>query len=122
MKQDIHEALVVLSKCPSNHKLYGVRAEKVSSDNWLLTWAFPMKESSAVHEGYDKTNIKGSIEFSAEYPGCPFCDCKGFVLCHCGHLTCDSQIENGVSTCAWCGSQGRVTSYDGERISAGLDA
>lgn len=37
-----NEAVVVLAKCGSNHKIYGMRTEKVGVDQWLFTWAFPI--------------------------------------------------------------------------------
>lgn len=41
------EAAVLLAKCPKAHKSYGIRAELSAKNRWRLTWAFPVKESSA---------------------------------------------------------------------------
>ena len=51
------EAVIVLAKCGESHKTYGMRAERHGKDNWLITWAFPIKETSAKREGYDLSLI-----------------------------------------------------------------
>ena len=117
---EFNEAVVVLAKCREGHKTYGIRTERTGNDRWLATWAFPIKESSAKREKYDKTSIKGDILFSKEYPGCPYCGGYGLTLCTCGHLSC-TILENSVFTCEWCGAQGRIGDYTGEAITAGID-
>lgn len=117
---EFKEAVIVLAKCGENHKTYGMRVEKHGNDNWLVTWAFPIKESSAKREGYDKTTIRGNIRFSDDYPGCPFCGGTQLTVCSCGHLGC-TIVKNGVVTCEWCRTQGQIGSYGGEAISAGMD-
>lgn len=114
------EALILLAKCAEQHKTYGIRSEKVSSNHWRNTWAFPIKESSAKREGYDKTSISGIIEFAEDYPGCPYCGGKELILCSCGHLNC-TITKNGLFTCEWCGAQGTVGTYNGETINASMD-
>ena len=117
---EFKEAVIVLAKCGQSHKTYGMRAEGHGRDNWLVTWAFPIKESSAKREGYDKTTIKGNIQFTDNYPGCPFCGGTELIVCSCGHLGC-SIVKNGVYTCEWCGTQGQIGAYSGEAIAAGMD-
>jgi hypothetical protein len=117
---DVKEAVILLAKCAESHKTYGLRAEKHGKDNWLVTWAFPIKESSAKNEGYDKTAVKGNIAFSAEYPGCPYCGGRELALCSCGHLNC-TIVKNGVFTCEWCGNKGQIGAYGGEAITADMD-
>lgn len=115
-----NEAVVVLAKCGKSHKAYDMRVEKMEKDHWLVTWAFPIKETAAKREGYDKTTVKGDIEFSDEYPGCPYCGGKAFTLCSCGHLNC-TVVKSGIFTCEWCGTQGYLGDYTGEAITAGVD-
>ena len=121
--EKMKEAVVVLCKCGRVHKLYGIRTEKVARKQWLMTWAFPIKEKAARHEGYDRTFIDGDVGFSDDYPGCPFCGDAEWILCgQCGHLSC-SAVHNDLFICEWCGHQGRdMIDYDGEAISAGTDA
>ena len=117
---ELKEAVIVLAKCAHSHKTYGMRVEKNGKDNWNVTWAFPIKESSAKREGYDKTTVKGNIQFSNEYPGCPYCGGTELTVCSCGHLGC-TVVNNGIYTCEWCGSQGQLGGYGGEAITAGMD-
>lgn len=117
---EIQQALVVLCKCGERHKTYGIRAEKTAPGEWALTWAFPIKESAAKREGYDRSSISGHIGFTEEYPGCPYCGQKQWTVCSCGHLNC-TILRGGIFTCEWCGAQGTIGDYTGEAISAGMD-
>ena len=108
MTNDI-EATVALCKCGKTHKVYGVRFEKAGKKHWKYTWAFPIKESTAKHEGYDKTSIVGVIEPTNDYPGCPYCKAQSFVICSCGRLNCDNTSGlGGLFTCEWCGTTGKL--------------
>lgn len=117
---DFNEAVVLIAKCGESHKTYGMRLEKTGHDRWLTTWAFPIKESSAKREGYDKVQVKGDISFADDYPGCPYCGGRGLTLCSCGHLSC-TILRNDIFTCEWCGTQGQIGDYSGETITAGTD-
>ena len=116
------EARVALCKCKEGKRAYGVRFEKIG-DGWKYTWAFPVKEAAAKREGYEKTKIIGNIIPDANYPGCPFCKAKSFVVCSCGKLNCN--YVNGPSSnfkCEWCGAVGRLTEgYDGSGFGSGGD-
>ena len=94
---DFNEAVVLIAKCGESHKTYGMRLEKTGHDRWLTTWAFPIKESSAKREGYDKVQVKGDISFADDYPGCPYCGGRGLTLCSCGHLSC-TILRNDIFT------------------------
>lgn len=114
------EATVALCKCKETHKTYGVRFEKTAEGNWVYTWAFPIKESSAKREGYDGTVIEGAIMPREDYPGCPYCGSKFFVVCSCGKLNCNIGTP-GLFICEWCGMKGELGGYDGSGIHAGGD-
>ena len=120
MKRNMPEATVALCKCGETHKIYGVRFEKIADRHWKYTWAFPMKEASAQREGYDATMITGAIEPDEEYPGCPYCGAKYFVICSCGKLNCNI-VSGNVFTCNWCGMSGMITNYDGGGFQGGGD-
>ena len=45
------DARIALCKCKEGKKTYGVRFEK-SEDGWKYTWAFKIKETSALLGGY----------------------------------------------------------------------
>lgn len=114
------EAKIALCKCKEAKKTYGVRMER-SGNDWLSTWAFPIEESSARREGYDATILKGSLGKTEEYPGCPYCGSKYFVVCGaCKKLNC-SIITGNTFTCDWCGNTGTLSDYDGEGIASGGD-
>ena len=115
-----NEAIIVLCKCGEHHKTYGIRAEKRGRDTWMCTWAFPIKESAAKHEGYDKSSMRGSIAFSEEFPGCPYCGGRNWTVCSCGRLNC-TIVKNNLFICEWCGAQGKIGKYAGESITAGVD-
>lgn len=115
------EAAIVLAKCTQAHKTYGMRAEKAASGGWLINWAFPIKDDVAKREGYDRTTIKGNIQISEEYPGCPYCNQTPVTLCICGHLNC-THTKDKVLKCEWGGSEGLIGDSTGEAIIAGMDA
>lgn len=117
---ECNEAVVVLCKCGEHHKTYGIRMEKRGRDDWVCTWAFPIKEDAAKREGYDNSFVQGNISFTEEYPGCPYCGRDGWTVCSCGHLSC-TIVEDGSFTCEWCGDQGPIGDYTGEAIAASID-
>jgi hypothetical protein len=92
-------AKICIAKCAKTKNTFGIRLEQRGSV-WVMTWAFKIDERTAKHEGFDDT-ITGSIQNSAEYPGCPYCGNKAFVQCHCGKCGCS--IGSGYFTCPWCG-------------------
>lgn len=112
-------AAVVLCKCPKVHKLYGVRFEE-REGTWFYNWAFPIKESSAKREGYDKCFIKGQVYPTSDYPGCPYCEENGFIICSCGKLCCNIPGKKEF-TCEWCGRTGTIVDYDGSGFASQED-
>lgn len=114
------EAKIGLCKCHEN-KIMGVRFER-SGKNWKATWAFPIKKTgSEKRENYDKTQLTGLIELDAEYPGCPYCGAKAFIICgDCGGLNCNDHRSN-IFTCQWCGKSGELQDYTGDGFTAGGD-
>ena len=114
------EAVVLLSKCGAHQRTYGITAEKTAQEEWCMVWAFPLKESTARREGYDKTSIRGQLYTGPEYPGCPYCGARLFNVCSCGHVFCND--GGTVSKCPWCGNTGCFSGeYDGRGITAGGD-
>ncbi len=111
-----NEAGIVTCKCGKVNKLYGIRFEKIDGQ-WIYNWAFELNESMAKREGYDTTVIKGDIMPTDDYPGCPYCKTKYFVICKCGRLSCNNS-ESELFTCPWCGNSGRLTVYDGSGFSS----
>jgi hypothetical protein len=111
-------ANVILARCTAHKKLFGIRIEERDSD-WVRTWAFPIDETRAVHEGFDKTEISGSLEITPEYPGCPYCSNSFLLVCTCGKLLCcerDSGSEGYEVCCDWCGAVTKEVEYS-DRVS-----
>lgn len=115
------EARIAMAKCKETKgKLYGVRFQKCLS-GWNYTWAFPMEEKTAKREGYQDTDITGDIQPDTEYPGCPYCGTRYFVVCgNCKHLNCNTKIGEAF-TCEWCGTTGTLVNFEGNGIAAGGD-
>lgn len=100
--------VVKVSRCSTNRQPFGVRLEEAGRNNWEVTWAFPVKESTAGKEGYDRSEIKGSFRVIDAYPGCPSCSAQALVLCaNCGKLGCWNP-RNQMYRCPWCQSSGLV--------------
>ena len=119
MKNNVKEANVVMARCASTSKSFGIHMERRTDDVWYCTWAFPLSEKSASNEGYTNTVISGRMEFDDEYPGCPHCNSTGWVKCwSCGKLTCWSSKDKSFS-CKWCGVSGEVESADEFELNAG---
>ena len=99
----IMEAAVLLAKCGKRKQIYGIRTQKMNDGDWWRTWAFPIDEHRAGSEGYDLTTVHGNLYHTEDYPGCPFCGTKNFVLCNkCHKISCwngESRLE-----CPWCGN------------------
>jgi hypothetical protein len=113
------EANVVLAKCSRQNRPFGIRVEKRGGD-WMRTWAFKLDENKAKNEGFDKTQIVGSLNSAPSYPGCPHCGADSFVRCGaCGKISC---LKSGDSSahCYWCGTQmDNFTATDSFDVSSG---
>lgn len=118
--EQMAEATVAICKCSESKKSYGVRFEKVRPREWKYTWAFKIKEEVAKREGYEGTRIEGNIYPDSDYPGCPYCGIKGFVVCDCSKLSCNIS-RGGSFTCEWCGMTGTLVDYTGSGFTTGGD-
>ena len=96
------EAKIVLFRCSTTRELFGVRVQKTLRGDWERTWAFKMSEKVAKNEGYDREVVSGSMEKTADFPGCPYCGNYGFFQCgNCDKVSCYSP-ENEPEECPWC--------------------
>lgn len=119
---EMQKVNISLCKCKEGQRPFGVRFEQ-NEKNWIATWAFPIKKDGAEsREQYDKTVLKGQIGWGADYPGCPYCGGRGFVICdRCGGLNCNMNASHEQFTCAWCGLTGTITEYSGDGFNASGD-
>ncbi|GAB2618144.1 hypothetical protein Aab01nite_31790 [Paractinoplanes abujensis] len=100
--------VAMISRCSTARQPFGIRLEETGRRNWMVTWAFPVKESTAGKEGYDRSSIDGSFSTTDDYPGCTSCGATSLVLCNnCSKLGC-WRGDQRVYTCPWCGSSGVV--------------
>jgi hypothetical protein len=109
------EATIIRAKCKVSKESFYIRAEK-QGKSWFFTWAFKLSDRSSKNEGYDNTNISGSISLTSGYPGCPNCSAKSFTQCgSCKKIACYIGNEEQV-TCPHCGYISKVSvaeSFDG---------
>lgn len=111
---------IALCKCPVSHKTYGVRFEKVGKA-WKYDWAFRISPQAASREHYDETKMVGDIFMDSNYPGCPDCEEKCFIICSCGHLNC-YYVKGKRFVCEWCKQEGTLAGeYKGTGFNSGGD-
>jgi hypothetical protein len=100
--------VIVCARCSEAADLFGIRFERSGEVRWSATWAFPLKESAARREGYDRSEISGTIQLGPSYPGCPHCADAAIVRCgSCGKVSCWNG-EARVVTCPWCKTRAQL--------------
>jgi hypothetical protein len=110
-------AKVIMARCSKTKKAFGIRIEERGGD-WVRTWAFPLDERKAKHEGYDANAVTGSMKAADDYPGCPHCGFGGFShdSTGCGKVHCGGGGTNlgdcTELTCPWCGKTDRYVSAE----------
>jgi len=114
--------VIVLARCSRREASFGMRFEETLPGQWVVDWAFPVRESAAQREGYDRATIQGVFRMSAAYPGCPHCEWREFVRCGCGRVGCYDG-ESLIYSCPWCLQSGTVGTGGGgiSRLEAGED-
>jgi hypothetical protein len=112
---------VIACRCDKTNQLFGMSFKETSPGKWYAYWAFPLTETSAREEGYDRTRLDGKFSVDAKYPGCPYCGDKGYYRCHkCGHLACWGAAAGQVD-CPWCGAVANVAAGTIESLKANQD-
>ncbi len=108
--------VIVAARCSQNLSGFGIRFERCGEALWLATWAFALNETAARREGYDRSEISGTIRLDSGYPGCPHCARKMVMCCgSCRKVSCwDGASE--IVTCPWCRNRlkvaGEITSLE----------
>lgn len=98
---ELLKAVVVLARCTATRRPFGMRFEEKGRATWIVDWAFPMPETTAKREGYDRNTIAGEFRTDPKYPGCPGCSARDWFRCCCGKIGCWSGTDRHV-TCPWC--------------------
>jgi hypothetical protein len=119
-------ATVVLARCSKTKKCFGIRVEQRGKD-WIRTWAFPIDEYKAKHEGFDKNKVNLS-GVDKDYPGCPHCGNEGFGKCTCDKIGCLGGMQNIEAfrkgkaedySCPWCGNTCKMELAESIDVSSG---
>lgn len=106
-------AAVILSKCTQSGSVFAVRIEETANKDWMRTWAFPIDESVASKEKFEKQKVQGNLMAREDYPGCPHCKTSDFVHCGtCNRIFCYHGQDE--ITCPWCGNHSKVVTADGK--------
>ncbi|EFH80218.1 TerY-C metal binding domain-containing protein [Ktedonobacter racemifer] len=113
--------VIVVSRCAQQKKGFCIRFEEKVPGQWFADWAFSIQEQQARREGYDSNEINGSILIDKAYPGCPYCESEGFVLCGaCNKVACYDGSSHQV-LCPWCGNHGEINNKRVNSLRAGGD-
>ena len=110
-------AFAIMAYCPEARKPYGVSVDPLTHGRYKFVWAFKMGAEQGKREGYDSTNVTGTIELDSEFPGCPYCKSKQFLFCSCGAVMC--WHGQRVVTCPKCGQTGEVSSAESVNLKGG---
>lgn len=101
--------VIVAARCGQTAQAFGLRFERSGEASWSLTWAFALKESAARREGYDRSEISGTMQLDPSYPGCPHCAKRTIIHCgSCDKVSCWDE-ETRVITCPWCKNRGELS-------------
>lgn len=107
MAEKFPEARIALCKCSTSKKIYGIRMERTSC-GWDRTWAYAIKNFSEERDTANEKIMEGVIGTRPEYPGCPYCETYGLIVCgECGRLNCNNGKQRSF-TCNWCGFTGEL--------------
>lgn len=111
------KAFATLVICEKTKQPFGVTVDPVGG-KLKLVWAFKIDKEKAHREHFDATHVRGSIFLDKNFPGCPYCGSKEFVICgNCGANSC--YHGQRMWTCPSCGNVGEVISVDSIDLEGG---
>lgn len=103
-----NDAFAVTATCEETHKCFGITVDKVHSNLYKFVWSFKIDKEKAKREGYDQVKVRGGIILDSDFPGCPYCGEKRFVVCSsCQKFFCHHGQRH--VTCPNCGSSGEIS-------------
>lgn len=112
------EAFAVMAACEKTKQFFGITVDKIRKGQYKFVWTFKIDKEKAHREGYDQTSVKGNVALDAEYPGCPYCGEKRFIICSsCNTFFCHHGQE--FVTCPTCGASGNVASVEQVNLKGG---
>ena len=115
-------AKVIIGKCSKTQKTFGIRIED-RGNGWVSTWAFPIDERKAKHEGYSDTSTVALSGIDDNFPGCPHCGDKVIVQFGCKKTGCCGGCRKGLIftdiICPWCGEKNVLQNVGSFNVSGG---
>ena len=116
----MREGRIGLARCQKTHQLFGVRFEK-KNGTWCYNWSFKLNPVKSSKEDYSESVIEGLLVMEDDYPGCPYCQDRRFIICNCGKLNCGN-IEGESLVCEWCHEKVQLAGeYDGKGLKLDSD-
>lgn len=120
MEEKSNNVVIVAAQCSKTKEYYGMRFEEASPNSWVVDWAFPLKQKTAMHEGYLENKIQGRFNFTEDFPGCPYCAANAYFLCQrCQTIACYDGESKEVK-CPGCNSIARIAGI-AEQINSSKD-
>jgi predicted RNA-binding Zn-ribbon protein involved in translation (DUF1610 family) len=116
-------AKVIIARCSKTQKTFGIRIEE-RGNGWVSTWAFPIDERKAKHEGYSDTSTVALSGQDDNFPGCPHCGDKNIVqFGGCKKIGCGGGSRKGLIfteiICPWCGEKNVLQNGGSLNVSGG---
>lgn len=100
------QAFAVMAQCSETKQPFGITVDP-QGHVMKLVWAFKMSAQQGHRERFDERHVSGSIALDPNFPGCPYCGSKQFVVCgNCGTVSCYHGQE--LFTCPSCGIRSTV--------------
>ncbi|GJG69115.1 hypothetical protein PRLR6025_25840 [Prevotella lacticifex] len=111
------DAFATMGMCEEAKKPFGITIDP-KGKNLNFVWAFKIDKEKAHREHFDEKHVNGSISIDENFPGCPYCGSKQFIICgNCGTISCYHGQKQ--FTCPNCGAHGEVTTVDSIDIKGG---
>lgn len=111
------KAFAIIAKCDKTNKSFGITIDPNGKD-LKMVWSFKIDEAKAHKEGYDEKKVSGSLIPDTNFPGCPYCGTKEFIICNnCHSISC--YHGDKYFKCPVCGISGEVIQVDSIDIKGG---
>lgn len=111
------DAFAVLAVCEETKRPFGITIDP-SGSNLKFVWAFNIDKAKAHREHFDEKHVRGGISLDTNFPGCPHCGSKQFIICgNCGTVCC--YHGQNMFTCPNCGAKGEVTQVEAVDLKGG---
>lgn len=111
------EAFAIMAMCDKTQQPYGITIDPKGND-LKFVWAFKIDKAKAHREHFDGKHVRGSISLDKNFPGCPHCGGKQFIICsNCGTILCYHGQRTFI--CPNCAAHGEITTVDTIELKGG---